>query len=235
MTKKRSVDYLSALNKPGLEVPRRMALQLLQLTREMEGGHFPDARDDAGERFFKLDCVNCDAKISNAGLYCGELCQQTAITVRYVRKAIADGRIVKPDIQNAIGMLLLHLYGGGYPSKKRKLSADQRMAILERDDYTCALCGAAATEIDHIAGSSSASSNLRALCKPCNVATAWQNARTVTPDENLDEWLRITEFERGLAQRISAPQPLRFCDNLRTVEQNTRSYARRASEVVART
>jgi 5-methylcytosine-specific restriction endonuclease McrA len=213
MAKRKAADYLSALDNLKLEPSRRAALQLLQLAREMESGTFPEVRDDTTERFSTLDCVNCDNKINNAALYCGQFCQQMAQIVRYVRKAVAEGRVTKPDIQEGIGMFLLHLYAGGYATKERTLSAEQRTAIFKRDGYKCRLCGDTATEIDHVAGNSSDPSNLRALCKPCNGAAAWQNARTVTLEGNPDEWHRIHEMQNLMAQRIAAPQPLRSCDN----------------------
>ena len=108
---------------------------------------------------------------------------------------------------------MLHLHAGGYATKERTLSAEQRTAILKCDGYKCRLCGDTATEIDHVKGHSSDPSNLRALSKSCNGAAAWQNAQTVTLEGNPDEWHRIHEMQKLMAQRIAAPQALRFCDN----------------------
>jgi len=49
-----------------------------------------------------------------------------------------------------------------------------RAGVLFRDTYTCVLCGAGASEVDHITplayGGSDEPSNLRALCAACHVA-----------------------------------------------------------------
>lgn len=51
-----------------------------------------------------------------------------------------------------------------------------RDVILDRDQYTCQLCGARAEHIDHITplseGGTSRASNLRATCAPCNLTRA---------------------------------------------------------------
>ena len=48
-------------------------------------------------------------------------------------------------------------------------------SILERDNHICQLCGGKATVVDHIVpwvvSHDSAKSNLRALCRKCNLAT----------------------------------------------------------------
>jgi 5-methylcytosine-specific restriction protein A len=54
-----------------------------------------------------------------------------------------------------------------------------RLAVLERDGYTCT-CGAKATEVDHIVpasqGGSDDLSNLRGMCLKCNRAKAARRA-----------------------------------------------------------
>ncbi|MDS2171621.1 HNH endonuclease signature motif containing protein [Nesterenkonia sp. CL21] len=43
------------------------------------------------------------------------------------------------------------------------------MRILRRDAYACQLCGAEATEVDHIkAGDDHSDENLQAICTPCH-------------------------------------------------------------------
>jgi 5-methylcytosine-specific restriction endonuclease McrA len=179
----------------------------------MEGGVFPESLKDAEGRYVELDCVNCDAKLQNAKLYCGDYCQQFSGTVRYARKAIDEGRIVKAEVQEGIGQRLLMLSGGGYPTDRRALTKQEREAILIRDHRKCQECGRKATEVDHIRGDSSDTRNLRALCKNCNQGAAVENARIITREEDPIEWERIFEMYEAMAQRIAAPLPLRFCDD----------------------
>lgn len=216
MTKRKPQTFLSALSNPRIGPLRRCALQLLQLAHEMERGTFPEVRNDKMERLPSLDCVSCDVELNEAAhsaLYCSVHCQYLAGTVRYVRKKIAEGQVYRVDVQEGIGMRLIQGAGGGYPAKERKLSSKQRSAIFARDNHTCKLCGGKATDIDHIKGDSSDPSNLRALCGDCNTNAAVENIRAISPDTDPEEFQRIEEMYEHMAQRIAAPQPLRFCDD----------------------
>jgi len=127
-------------------------------------------------------CANCARPTRfDAPLFCSELCAQTATLVRYARRKVADNTIDQPDIAEAIQMRLASVLGGGYPEKARRLTRAVRLAIFERDSHTCQLCGGDATEIDHIAGSSSDPSNLRALCRSCNLGLAQAHFGTGWP------------------------------------------------------
>src|SRR6266849_1951825 len=112
-------------------------------------------------------CQNCDAQLTlqqarRGKLFCSEKCQQTAKTVRYGRATLLDGRYKRdPLVRQAIDIRIAIILGGGYPKKARTLSHEQREAIFTRDGRRCRLCGAPATDIDHIAGSSSDLENFR--------------------------------------------------------------------------
>ena len=134
-------------------------------------------------------CQNCGAGLTieqgrHGTLYCGEKCAQTASTVRYGRATRRDGRYDRdPLVRQAIQTRIALIPGGGYPKKARALSAEQCDVIFTRDQRCCQRCGAPATEIDHIAGSSSDQANLQALCKPCNMAKAAETFRAATKEE----------------------------------------------------
>lgn len=206
--------YLDELGDPLLPDDRRMALRFMlevALTRSAEG-LFPTPRDfsdeEAGYRQ-NLRCVNCDEPLTRASLFCDDLCRQLVQTVRLIRKAEADQRIKEPDMQAAIGVRLFMLTGGGYPENERRLSKSQRTDILERDKFTCQICGKPADQVDHIAGNLSDPNNLQALCGACNRAKAFSNTREVTEDEATD----IRDMFSGMASRIAAPEPAFLCDD----------------------
>lgn len=217
MAKQRKWSFFKALDDPFLpeeDQARYLALKLMDMVREIEseGGPLPEPlnfEEEVARLKTSFECVNCNKEIDRAALYCGHYCQQLAGTIRYARKAVAENRIKKVDIQQAIGIRLLMLHGGGYPTNDRILSEDQCRAILERDSYKCQICGKQATQIDHISGSSDDPSNLRALCADCNRKEAFKNARPATPKEEES----IKNMYRGMSFRIAASVPLRACDD----------------------
>ncbi len=156
-------------------------------------------------------CQNCDTPLTleqarRGTLFCGEKCRQTAKTVRYARAALQDGRYERDSlVRQAVDTRIAMILGGGYPAKARALSREEREAIFVRDDQRCRLCGAPATEVDHIAGSSSDPANLQALCGPCNLAKARAHFRSATPKE--------TAEGNAIWARIRATQPIRLCDD----------------------
>lgn len=159
-------------------------------------------------------CPNCEKKLITTKLFCSELCQQEAITVRYCRRITRDDqRCQKHDIQEGIGIRLLMLLGGGYPAMARKLSPEVRTQILERDSHVCRICGDPATEIDHINSSSNDFDNLRAVCKHCNLELAINRAKIVTMESDPNLFLSIEQYVANLATRIASPKPLKICDD----------------------
>jgi 5-methylcytosine-specific restriction endonuclease McrA len=155
-------------------------------------------------------CFNCDAEVPARSLFCSELCRQTAKVVRYGRAVHADGRIKRADVEEALKIKVASVLGGGYPADERRLSAEQRQAVFDRDEGKCQVCGGPATEIDHIdpmvGGDMNRPGNLQALCNECH------RRKTIAghhPIETEDEFLRATE----LLSRIRSPEPLRDCDD----------------------
>lgn len=159
-------------------------------------------------------CPNCGKEFATPKLFCSELCQQEAITVRHCRRVTRDRqRCQDLDVQEGIGIELLMLFGGGYPTEARTMPEELRAQIFERDGANCQLCGAPATEIDHIEGSSNTPSNLRALCKPCNMKLPMNRAVKVTLDTNPEQFSKLEQYAMGLAVRIASPKPVKVCDD----------------------
>lgn len=155
-------------------------------------------------------CVNCDKRITTAQLYCSELCQEEAKTIRYIRAVNRDGRIARPEVSEAVDIKMAILLGGGYPESRRRLSADRRKAVFTRDMRQCQICGDGASEIDHIDGSLDADLNdmvnLQALCARCHRDKTKASFRPMT-----DPAQRRRAQE--LSRRIDAPEPVRPSDD----------------------
>ena len=129
--------------------------------------------DDPGDRYFEDDCcANCLQQLPDdeEGLFCSELCSQTASTIRYWRRIVRDGRIEQPDVRLAIRTRVAHLLAGGYQEAARRLSPTSRVQVWERDGGRCVLCGQPGAEIDHITDDSRELGNLQLLYAACHRA-----------------------------------------------------------------
>ena len=171
-------------------------------------------------------CVNCDERLSGGKprLYCGDLCDQTASTVRYARRVMADGRWKQPDVQEAIKTRMAMILGGGYPARERQLTAAERQAVIERDGGHCRLCGAPATEVDHIAGSSGDPTNLQAVCHDCHTRKTGLGFR---PAEGAE-----LESARVIWLRVQAATPMRLCDDQNAWNGIWRELLRQTAEAM---
>lgn len=170
-----------------------------------------DIDEDEDDEGSTITCQNCAVHLTlpqaqHGTLVCGDKCKQTAKAVRYGRATRRDGRYERdPLVREALEQRIAHILGGGYPERDRALSPEQREAIFTRDGGHCRLCGAPATEIDHIAGSSADPENLQALCKPCTMAKARANFRGATSEEEAEG--------EAIWARITAEPPSRLCDD----------------------
>lgn len=175
-------------------------------------------------------CQNCGSVLDDATrragrLFCDEKCQQTAKAVRYGRSAIRDGRFNLPEVGEAIKMKINHIISGGYPEQERRLSPELREFIFQRDGRVCTCteqhtllaeqhfsgvvhegrCTAEATEIDHISGSSPDPGNLRAICRPCNMARFYDHAMPASPEQEAEAY--------SILARMKSKQPTRLADD----------------------
>jgi len=179
--------------------------------------------------FIDDHCANCEAELEPRieGLFCGDGCTQTAEFVRYARSAIADGRIGRPDVQEALHTRMAFLVVGGYPETARRLSPQVRTAVIERDHGCCVQCGARGTEIDHIAGDSAELSNLRLICHQCHQA--------ITESRMVPMATEHGAIRDAIWERANSDSPIRLCDDQREWKNHWRSLKKeRRNRLLAR-
>jgi 5-methylcytosine-specific restriction endonuclease McrA len=72
-------------------------------------------------------------------------------------------------------------------------STEYKKKILERDNYTCQLCGSPGYYVDHIKpwaiSHDSSPSNLRAICLPCNLALRRKRFDAALDIKEWEQWL----------------------------------------------
>jgi hypothetical protein len=155
-----------------------------------------------------LKCASCGGELDVRveGLFCSDLCQQTAKFVRYARRKLREGTVGDDDITYAIQIRMASLLSGGYPEQERRLAPATRAAVFERDRGRCVRCGKPGAEVDHIHGSSDDLSNLQLLCSTCHREKTEQ-ALTVAPPE---QQRAAMELWTG---RVESAQPTRLCDD----------------------
>jgi 5-methylcytosine-specific restriction endonuclease McrA len=153
-------------------------------------------------------CANCLDYLDgwNGGLFCSELCQQTASVVRYWRAVERDGRVDRSDVKKALQVRMAHLLDGGYPEKARRLSDRMRELVWERDRGRCRVCGEPGEEVDHIRGSSGELDNLQLLCTPCHLRKTTSGMERASDDD----LKLISDLHRS---RVVPDVPMYLCDD----------------------
>jgi 5-methylcytosine-specific restriction endonuclease McrA len=178
-------------------------------------GEFPDLpafreranKDDEPRKFVPDHCANCDVALPSSilGLYCSELCKQTAEWVRYARRVMRDGRAKDDEVRYALRIRRAHILAGGYAKDERRLDPEIRRAVVKRDNGRCQACGAEGTEIDHIAGDSGDLANLQLLCHACHRSKHEEMLVPSTPEKVLEA--------QALWSRVEVTPPRRLCDD----------------------
>ena len=154
-----------------------------------------------------LTCPNCGCPIElTRSPYCSVLCKESSAFVRQFRAGIVDGTVFDHERQIAFGQNLWFLLGGGRPLRQFLIPPKTRLQVFERSDYKCTLCGAEATEIDHIGTGCNRSINLRAVCEACCRAKPFGDLRVTDTAEFIE---RREEF----AARIGGDAPIKCCDD----------------------
>ncbi len=177
-----------------------------------------------------IHCMQCDdelIRLRKPRLYCSIACEQEAELVRYMRRCKADGRIEQEDVQIAIQTRFAHIAAGGYDKKARKLSAQQRSAVVSQSEGLCVRCGKPGVEVDHIAGPSDAPANLQLLCKECHERKTFGNIVPVLPGSDLYE--QVKALRDRIAEEVESPVPLRPCHNETTWATQWRAYLKERS------
>ncbi|AIE87962.1 HNH endonuclease [Fimbriimonas ginsengisoli] len=96
-------------------------------------------------------CPNCGGAVSAPkSPYCSEVCRDTAAFVRQFRSSLLNGAIFERERQIGLGQALWKIQGGGYPLRQRLVTPKVLAKVIERDGGKCSVCGAPATEIDHV-------------------------------------------------------------------------------------
>jgi 5-methylcytosine-specific restriction endonuclease McrA len=140
------------------------------------------------------------------GLFCSELCRQTADTIGYWRRTIRDGRIERPDIKRALRTRIAHLLAGGYSERARRVPEDVRRQVRIRDHGLCRACGRPGEEIDHINGDSSALANLQLLCRDCHYTKTESRMAPASAEQR-------QAVEKLIRERVQPDQPALRCDD----------------------
>jgi 5-methylcytosine-specific restriction endonuclease McrA len=159
----------------------------------------------------KVLCLNCDAALEKAKLFCSDRCSDEAKLVRYVRRCREDGRDEKPDVREAIHIRVAHILAGGYPERERELSKSTRLQVVTRAGGRCQQCGEPGTQVDHISGSSNDPKNLQLLCRKCHSAKTKSAMVPLSPDD--DDFIEYVDKIVLLTGRFDAPKPTRICDD----------------------
>lgn len=165
----------------------------------------------AAPRFDPDRCANCfeplpDSDKHRPWLFCSVLCQDTAGTVRYWRATSRDGRFeADPSVRLAISTRLAHMLAGGYNAAGRRIPADVRVLVIERD-RVCVKCGNPGEEIDHIDGDSGDPENLQLLCRDCHHQKTASHMVLATTDQSA----RVFVI---LISRVIPDTPAQMCDD----------------------
>lgn len=168
-----------------------------------------DVQQTLLERHFEPDhCANCLEQLYEGveGLFCSELCSQTAETVRYFRRIARNARAHDPDVKLAMQTMMAHLLAGRYHKQARHLAREVINQVWDRDHGLCVECAKDGAEIDHIDGDSPDLTNLQLLCQDCHHAKT--AGRMVPATEEQMKWIH-----RLRSQRVDPEVPALLCDD----------------------
>lgn len=155
-------------------------------------------------------CPNCGTPTAGTrSPYCGTECREIAAFIRQTRANLADGTLLDPERRAALGQVLWHLLGGGYPRRQRLVSEKDRAKLFAKANNQCQTCGAPATTFDHITTACNRPINLRVACDACTTTKQFEDAE-------FTEEPRVRNLLTELSIRIASPRALRVCDDAET-------------------
>jgi 5-methylcytosine-specific restriction endonuclease McrA len=154
-------------------------------------------------------CANCDEVLDLGGavtLFCSERCRSYAKDVRYFRRCLREGRVLDPQVQEALQTRMAFLVVGGYSSVERRLDEATIAAVLAANDGLCCACNARpSAEVDHIDGPSGEPQNLQGLCRGCHQRKTAESFRPMEAEH------RATRD--AFVARVNRETPLRASDD----------------------
>jgi len=159
--------------------------------------------------------------------------------IRYFRGVLSDGRIAQRDILETCLIRLGSLRTGGYPAQARRLPSATRDMVRARAGGQCQICGAPGTEIDHLAGDSAVTANLRLLCASCHrhktLDTSLRLAATpLSIVELRGRFDQHVAQQPEVARRVFAGVPERWCDCDGGWDRAWRSFLKATQQAAAR-
>lgn len=120
-------------------------------------------------------CSNCLIPLDQCRVttrstaFCSDHCRQQAMSVRYVRRSIRDGRTSDPMTRLVIYNNMITFLALDLAYTRPRLPESLRHEVLSLNEGRCVVCNIEpASEVDHIDGGSISLDNLRGLCRVCH-------------------------------------------------------------------
>ena len=163
-------------------------------------------------------CAHClvplvpEQVTSSHAVFCSLHCQKQAESVRYVRRAIRDGRIADPKTAVVVRNNMIVFLALDIAYVRPQVPQELRVGVLTRNGGMCVECNEVpATEVDHISGGSQAPENLRGLCRSCHE----MKPRGAVPDDltrdgngKVDDTPTAAVLQTAWLAAIRASEPL---------------------------
>ncbi len=161
---------------------------------------------------------------ADPGLFCSSWCKEAAKHVRWLPRAVTEGRLDDRETGRAAEIRLTMLSLGGYRAETRSVPPDVRAFVIERARGLCERCGAPGSEVDHVGGPSSDPSNLQYLCRTCHAAKTDlaqfgpEGFQVTTPDDagdvgEDDDVAPPDPVRPHILRRVEAGEPALLCDD----------------------